>query len=110
MFTVFIGGLSLHLSQAILAHFFEIDMAWGATAKEIEANNFGYETLRILRRFKFTFVYCFASIGLMIAGFYAFPIQWRIVDFSSIFPMAMIVSCHFALPVLLNPGLMRLTW
>lgn len=34
MLSVFLGGLSLHLSQAILCHFFEIDMTYGATSKE----------------------------------------------------------------------------
>ena len=110
MFTIFMGGLSLHLSQALLSHFFEIDMSWGATAKEAEEVNFGQETLRILRRFKFTFVFCFGCTGLMIAGYFAFPWGWQIDAFSSIFPLAMIVVCHFGLPVLLNPALMMFTW
>lgn len=46
MVSVFVGGLSLHLSQAILCHFFEIDMAWGATSKEAEYVVFGKEMLR----------------------------------------------------------------
>jgi hypothetical protein len=33
LFVIFFGGLSLHVSQALLSHFFEIDMTWGATAK-----------------------------------------------------------------------------
>ena len=33
---IFLGGVSLHVSQAILSHLLSIDMSWGATAKEVE--------------------------------------------------------------------------
>lgn len=43
MFAIFLGGLSLHVSQALLAHMFEINMTWGATSKEAEFSNFFIE-------------------------------------------------------------------
>ncbi|KAK0635786.1 glycosyl transferase family group 2-domain-containing protein [Bombardia bombarda] len=110
MFTIFLGGISLHVSQAILSHFFEIDMAWGATAKEIEEVHFGQEIVRILRTFKWTFVYCFSCSALMVAGIYAFPHDWTIDKFFSIYPLATVVVSHFCLPVMLNPALMMFTW
>ncbi|KAK4251767.1 glycosyl transferase family group 2-domain-containing protein [Corynascus novoguineensis] len=110
MFCIFLGGISLHMSQAILSHFFEIDMAWGATAKELEEVRFGPEVLRIVRRFKWTFLYCFVCTALMICGNTVFPVQWRIDTFYSIYPLAATVVSHFALPVLLNPALMMFTW
>jgi len=110
MFTIFLGGISLHVSQAILSHMFEIDMVWGATAKEVERVHFGEEVVRILKRFKFTFFYCFSCVALIICGVYAFPLEWRINFFFSIYPLATIVFCHFALPVFLNPALMMFTW
>jgi hypothetical protein len=30
---IFLGGISIHVSEALLAHMFEINMTWGATAK-----------------------------------------------------------------------------
>ena len=39
MLAIFLGGLSLHVSSALLAHMFEIDMTWGATSKEAEFSN-----------------------------------------------------------------------
>ena len=33
LFVIFFGGLSLHISLALLAYFFSVDMQWGATAK-----------------------------------------------------------------------------
>ncbi|KAK4453763.1 glycosyl transferase family group 2-domain-containing protein [Podospora aff. communis PSN243] len=110
MFTIFLGGISLHVSQALLCHMFEIDMVWGATAKEVEQVHFGQEVVRILKKFKWTFLYCIACSALMICGVYAFPIMWRINFFFSIYPLAVIVLSHFALPVLLNPALMMFTW
>ncbi|KAB5554547.1 glycosyl transferase family group 2-domain-containing protein [Coniochaeta sp. 2T2.1] len=110
MFTIFLGGISIHISQAILCHFFEIDMTWGATAKEVTRVNFGSEVVNILKKFKWTFLYCFACTGLMIAGVYAFPVAWQIHQFYSIYPLASIVIAHFALPVCLNPALMMFTW
>ncbi|KAK3296862.1 glycosyl transferase family group 2-domain-containing protein [Chaetomium fimeti] len=110
MFCIFLGGISLHMSQAILSHFFEIDMAWGATAKELEEVRFGPEIWRIIRRFKWTFLYCFACTALMVCGNTVFPVLWRINTFYSIYPLAATVVSHFALPVLLNPALMMFTW
>jgi hypothetical protein len=110
MFCIFLGGISLHMSQAILSHFFEIDMVWGATAKELEEVRFGSEMLRIIRRFKWTFLYCIVCTALMVCGNTVFPVQWRISTFYSIYPLAATVVSHFCLPVLLNPALMMFTW
>lgn len=50
MLAVFLGGLSIHLSMALLCHAFEIDMTWGATAKEAEASNFFIEMPKIFKK------------------------------------------------------------
>lgn len=110
MFTIFIGGISLHVTQAILAHFFSIDMNWGATTKEVEEVHFGKEVVNIVSRFKWTFIYCFGCTSIMICGAYVFPLEWRIRDFASIYPLAASVFSHFALPLGLNPILMMLSW
>jgi hypothetical protein len=47
----FFGGLSIPLSQAILAHLFSYNMTWGATKKEVERSNFFKEIPRILKRY-----------------------------------------------------------
>ncbi|KAK3392052.1 glycosyl transferase family group 2-domain-containing protein [Sordaria brevicollis] len=110
MFTIFLGGISIHITQAILCHFFEIDMVWGATAKEVEEVHFGQEIVRILKRFKFTFLYCFLMTGLIVAGWFFFPHPWKIQKLYSVYPLASMAVTHFALPVLLNPALMMFTW
>ena len=108
--TVFLGGISLHVSQALLCHFFEINMTWGATAKEAEDVDFFEELPRLLKRFKFTFIFVFAASGMMIALATVLPWEWQIRDFTAIYPLCTVVVSHFLLPIALNPSLMTFTW
>jgi cellulose synthase/poly-beta-1,6-N-acetylglucosamine synthase-like glycosyltransferase len=50
LLAIFLGGLSLHVSQALLAHMFEINMTWGATSKEAEFSNFFIEIPKVLKK------------------------------------------------------------
>lgn len=50
LLAIFLGGLSLHVSQAILSHMFEIEMTWGATSKEAEFSNFWIEVPRVIKK------------------------------------------------------------
>ncbi|PVH85244.1 hypothetical protein DL98DRAFT_557893 [Cadophora sp. DSE1049] len=110
LMTIFLGGISLHVSQSLLSHFFEIDMTWGATAKEVETVVFFEELPRLFKRFKITFIFCFGSaIGMIVCANYV-PWQWQIRDFVPIFPLCSVVVSHFLLPIALNPALMTFTW
>ena len=100
----------MHVSQAVLSHFFGIDMIWGATAKEIEDVNFLEEIPRLIRRFKGTFTFCALMTALMVCGRFFFPVEWQIVYFASIFPLANLTISHFLLPIALNPALMVFAW
>ncbi|KAF5376599.1 hypothetical protein D9757_009590 [Collybiopsis confluens] len=42
-FSFFFGGLSIHLSTAILAHLFSYDMTWGSTGKEIDDHHLPFD-------------------------------------------------------------------
>ena len=46
----FFGGLSIPLSQAILAHVFSYNITWSATVKEVERSNFFKEIPKIIKR------------------------------------------------------------
>jgi len=107
---IFLGGVSLHVSQAILSHLFSIDMSWGATSKEAENTTFFAEIPKVLRKFKFTFIFCGGCTAMMIVLAVAAPPFWRITLFTAIFPLCTLIVGHFFLPVALNPGLMRFTW
>lgn len=110
MFTIFLGGIQLHVSQALLSHFFGIEMNWGATAKEIEDINFVEEIPRLLKRFKGTFIFVVLMTALMVCGAFVLPYQWRIRDFAAIWPLGSCTITHFLLPVALNPALMVFAW
>lgn len=112
LLAIFLGGLSLHVSQAILAHMFEVNMTWGATAKEVEFSNFFIEVPKVFKRFKFSMLFSIISIvGMIILAVGPFvPIDWRITDFVAILPMATVAVSHFLLPLVLNPALMTFSW
>ncbi|KAF2798522.1 hypothetical protein K505DRAFT_346522 [Melanomma pulvis-pyrius CBS 109.77] len=112
MLAIFLGGLSLHVSQALLAHMFEIDMTWGATAKEAEFSNFFIEVPKVLKRFKFSIAFAVVSItGMGILAMAPFiPYSWHIKDFVAILPMATVTVSHLLLPIALNPALMTFSW
>jgi len=107
---IFLGGVSLHVSQALLCHMFSIDMTWGATAKEVDKTSFFKEIPRVLRRFKGTFFLCFVLTALMICMAVAMPFDWNITLFTAVFPLSALVTTHLLLPIALNPNLMRFTW
>lgn len=64
LLAIFLGGLSLHVSQALLAHMFEIDMTWGATSKEAEFSNFFIEVPKVLKKVCYLFCHLHTSIML----------------------------------------------
>ncbi|KAL5498540.1 hypothetical protein ACEPAH_1894 [Sanghuangporus vaninii] len=108
-FFVFFGGLSIHLTQALLAHLFSYDITWGATKKEVERSNFFIEVPKILRRFWLSIVACILIItAVIILDTSVIPIEWRVSvkDWAVIFPLAIAVGCHLLYPVVLNPWLM----
>ncbi|KAJ9155187.1 Glycosyltransferase family 2 protein [Pleurostoma richardsiae] len=112
LLAIFLGGLSLHVSQALLAHMFEIDMTWGATSKEAEFSNFFIEVPKVLKSFKFSILFsCVFIAGMIILAVAPFvPYDWRITDFVAILPMATVAASHLLLPLALNPALMTFSW
>jgi len=108
-FFFFFGGLSIPLSQAILAHLFSYNMTWGATKKEVERSNFFKEVPKIMKRFWFSVLLSVLILGgMVILATPLVPLSWR-VDGSAwavIFPLAVVAGCHILFPIVLNPWLM----
>lgn len=107
LLSIFLGGLSLHVSSALLAHMFEIDMTWGATSKEAEESNFFIEVPKVMNRFKWSFMFA-AMIIFATADFV--PWSWRIRDFIAILPMSTVAASHLLMPIVLNPALMTFSF
>ena len=116
LLTVFLGGISLHVSQAIACHLFGINMTWGATAKEATETTFFKEIPTIAKKFKFTFCFCiFVTTAMIVLSGLGpvgalVPYHWQITGFTAIFPLAILVGFHFLMPLVLNPGLMQFTF
>ncbi|KAJ7314679.1 glycosyl transferase family group 2-domain-containing protein [Mycena albidolilacea] len=105
----FFGGLSIHLSTAILAHLFSYDMSRGSTVKEVERSTFWIEVPRIWQRFKLSFIICFMVIVMMIVmQSDAVPFEWQIPgwNWALNIPLSLVVGTHVLLPIVLNPWLM----
>lgn len=66
MMTIFFGGISFHVSLALLAYLLHIDMQWGATSKEKENSTFFEEVPRILKTFKWLYLFLLVLTGGMI--------------------------------------------
>ncbi|KAF7334603.1 Glyco-trans-2-like domain-containing protein [Mycena venus] len=108
-FFFFFGGLSIHLTTALLAHMFSYNMTWQATKKEVERSNFWIEVPRIWKRFRLSFCICFALIAMMII--LSQPIvtpAWQIPgsSWAVILPLAIVTGGHILFPIVLNPWLM----
>ncbi|CAK5270569.1 unnamed protein product [Mycena citricolor] len=108
-FFFFFGGLSIHLSTALLAHMFSYNMTWQATKKEVERSNFWIEVPRIWQRFRLAFVICFAIIAMMIV--FSLPVvtpAWQVPasSWAVILPLAVVAGGHILFPIVLNPWLM----
>ncbi|KAJ7025944.1 glycosyl transferase family group 2-domain-containing protein [Mycena alexandri] len=108
-FFFFFGGLSIHLTTALLAHMFSYNMTWGATVKEVERSNFWIEVPRIWQRFRLAFCVCFTIIAMMIV--FSTPIvtpAWQIpgTSWAVILPLAIVAGGHILFPIVLNPWLM----
>ena len=94
----FFGGLSIPLSQAILAHLFSYDMTWGTTSKEVERSNFFKEVPKIFRRFRVSLLVSFVIVaGMAIVATPLVPLQWRIggEGWAVIFPLAYVLYLYF---------------
>jgi hypothetical protein len=106
---VFFGGLSIHLSKAILAHLVSYNITWDATKKEVERSNFFLEVPKILVRFRIALICSFLVLGGMITLMLPMiPMEWKIpyTVWSIIVPLAIVVGCHILYPIVLNPYLM----
>lgn len=108
-FFFFFGGLSIPLSQAILAHLFSYNITWSATKKEVERSNFFKEVPKICKRFWFPLLVCILLIaGVVIVSTPLVPYQWQLTGnaWAVIFPLSVVCACHILFPIVLNPWLM----
>ncbi|KAL1610174.1 hypothetical protein SLS60_001839 [Paraconiothyrium brasiliense] len=110
LLVIFLGGISFHISHALIWHMLDLNMTWGATAKEVENISFFEEIPIVFTRFKWTFAFCFLTAGMMVFCAYGLDPIWQIRFFTPIYPLSCVLISHFLVPIVLNPNLMRFTW
>ncbi|KAF3397236.1 hypothetical protein DPV78_007304 [Talaromyces pinophilus] len=99
-FVVFFGGVSWHISYALLAHMFCLPIEWSSTAKELEAGGFFIGMERVFKAFKMVllFMACLTACVIYMAQFA--PYGWKISAWTSILPVANQIVGHVLLPVM----------
>ncbi|UZJ55644.1 hypothetical protein CBS101457_004964 [Exobasidium rhododendri] len=108
---VFFGGLSYHVSTALLSHIFSFNMTWGSTLKDIDLTNFFHEAPLILKRHYRVFGFSMLLIaGLAILAADFVPLEWRVSSFTVLFPAFLIYAFHILFPIVLNPNLIRFSF
>lgn len=108
-FFFFFGGLSIHLSAALLAHMFSYNIKWEATKKEVERSNFFIECPRIWKRYRHIMILGAISIATMVVlSTDVIPPGWRIpaTSWAIILPLSIVTAGHMLFPIVLNPWLM----
>ena len=93
----FFGGLSIHLSQALLAHLFSYNITWGATKKEVERSHFFLEVPKIWRRFRVALMLCALTAATMIVlstSVNVVPVGWQVdaTDWAVVLPLAYVIG------------------
>ncbi|KAF6752647.1 glycosyl transferase family group 2-domain-containing protein [Ephemerocybe angulata] len=108
-FFFFFGGLSIHISIALLAHMFSYNITWGATKKEVERSNFWKEVPKILTRFRVSLIICFlTTCAIVILATPVLPSAWQIpvTNWAVVVPLGIAILGHVLYPIVLNPWLM----
>ncbi|KAF2205964.1 hypothetical protein GQ43DRAFT_384692 [Delitschia confertaspora ATCC 74209] len=101
-FLLFFGGISYHLLKSIICHFFSINITWTTTAKELTESGFRVGLDRIVRDFKYMYMFIVPLVGGMVYLAVYAPRGWIISDFAAIVPLANQVGCHALLPFALG--------
>lgn len=105
---LFFGGISINCAKALLCHAFSVNIEWASTSKELGPTGIYIGLNKMMHRFKWTFVICIIIAAGMIYMAVGAPWGWRIKpgEFSTgtyaIVPLAVQVSCAFALPLFLG--------
>ncbi|BGP57371.1 hypothetical protein JCM8202_005788 [Rhodotorula sphaerocarpa] len=106
--TLFFAGLSLHVLTALLAHPVGYNMTWAATVKESTNRTIFTELPAIFKRFRLCFILCGLCIAMIVVFAFLPLMEWQIIDWVSIVPLALVVGGHLLYPFLLNPAIMSL--
>jgi len=76
----------------------------------LEASNFWKELPKIIRDFKWMYIFVITGITMMVVLAFAVPVTWQIRGFFPCLPLGLMLASHFVLPLALNPQLMSFSF
>ncbi|KAF5369368.1 hypothetical protein D9758_002569 [Tetrapyrgos nigripes] len=112
-FLLFFGGITFHISVAILAHLFSIKMTWTSTGKEVKASNLWKEILHTIKHFWYSLIISGGFIAVIVVfNSDAVPDDWRIraMDWGGVVPVAVVAGCSILMPIVLSPWITKLVY
>lgn len=107
---IFLGGLSMHLSYALVAHMCSLKMEWGATAKTLESGTFASEVPKIWARFKWMYALILLLSALQIFMAVGVSTKYAIHGITANGPLSFLLIMHAAMPFALNPNSYASEW
>ena len=106
LLAVFLGGVSMHVSWAIMSHLISLDVQWGSTAKELANTTLTKELQVVWFKFRKMLCFCFFMFAVVAVMAIVVPPFWQINTLIAIFPLCNVLVSHVLLPLALNPGMM----
>ncbi|CAN0191276.1 unnamed protein product [Scytosiphon promiscuus] len=103
--TMFWSHILWHITTACWCYFWNLDIVWGATAKESTRSTFWVEFKDTLKRYKGMYISLTLLLGVFAFGMIYTDQEWT--DQRLSFPLTFYVATHLLGPFLLNPVLTR---
>lgn len=101
--TLFLQGISMHVSKCLVWHLCGMKMSWGATNKSVDENARLKDDLSMIwARFKVVYIIVGILMTVVIVLAVAVPNTWRIADLRAILPLVWMSFWHAMIPVLMH--------
>jgi len=100
---IYYSGLSSHICYTFCCYFFDINMSWGTTIKEID-NSTWLDHFLALKQYKFMYILVFISLVIL------WVLWWLniISELQAVFPILYNLISHALMPIILNYKLTRI--
>ncbi|ORY82425.1 glycosyl transferase family group 2-domain-containing protein [Protomyces lactucae-debilis] len=100
--TIFLQGISMHVSRCLALHLLGRKMTWESTSKSLEESSVQSDLPMIWGRFKAMYIILLIMLCMVIALGFAVPENWRITSFGAVFPLLWLICWHLCVPVLMH--------
>lgn len=101
--TLFLQGISMHVSKCLIWHLCDMKMSWGATNKSVDEKARLKDDLPMIwARFKVVYITVGFLFSVIIVLACAVPYSWRITDLKAILPITWMLFWHAMIPLLMH--------